>query len=160
MRARAAHILLLLTVLAVLASCGRKPRVIPAKQMVRIYSEMFLADQWVRDHADGRKGADTSLLFDPIFRRHGYTFEDYDASVHYYLDRPEQYSDILSQASDGLRRHSEELKAVNEARRVREEELDSYRRLYRPKDFQEDSLRWGALDTLWWKRNDNTKTNN
>lgn len=153
MRPHAVHILLLLTVLATLASCGRKPRVIPEKKLVRIYSEMYLADQWIRDHADGRKGADTTLLFDPIFRRYGYTFEDYDASLHYYLDRPDQFTDILTQASDRLRAHSEELKAVIEARRAREEELDSYRRLYHPRDFENDSLRWGVLDTLWWKRN-------
>ena len=34
-------------------------------KLVRIYHDMFLSDQWVRDHPDARTAADTTLLFDP-----------------------------------------------------------------------------------------------
>ena len=150
MRCRGLHRLLtLLCVLALLPACGRKPRVIPEKKLVRIYMEMFIADQWVRDHSDARKVADTTLFFDPIFRRHGYTFADYDRSVHYYLDKPDKYADILSQASDRLRAESERQAAVLSARREREMELDSYRRWFIPRDYSNDSLRWAGPGILW-----------
>ncbi len=149
MRLRAVHILLLLAAVAGLTGCGRRARVIPEKKMSRIYAEMFLADQWVRDNADARAIADTTLFFDPIFERYGYDFEDFDRSVNYYLDHPIEYADLLSEASDRLRSQSESLQAALDADREREAELDSYRRLYHPRDFSTDSLRWSGPETLW-----------
>ena len=149
MRVRAAHILLLLAIVAGTTGCGRKPRVIPEKKMIRIYADMFLADQWIRDHLEGRTVADTTLFFDPIFKSYGYSFEDYDASLNYYVDHPVEFAEILTGASDRLRARGEVIQAEANAARKREEELDSFRRLYHPKDFSEDSLRWAA-DGIWW----------
>lgn len=149
MRLRAVHIFLVLAVVAGLSGCGRKARVIPEKKLIRIYTDMFLADQWVRENVEARTVADTTLFFDPIFKRYGYRFEDYDASVNYYVDHPVEYAEILTKASDRLRARSEALQAVLDAEREREEELDSFRRLYHPSDFSEDSLRWAA-EGIWW----------
>lgn len=148
MRLRAVHILLLLAAVAGLTGC-RRARVIPEKKMVRIYADMFLADQWVRDHPDAREIADTTLLFDPIFKRYGYDFADYDKSINYYLDHPVEYADIVSKASERLRARSEALQIILDADRKREEGLDSYRRLYHPKDFSTDSLRWSGAARFW-----------
>lgn len=152
MRSRAAHIALLLTVLtvlAVLAGCGRKGRVIPEKKMVRLYTEMFLADQWLRDNEDARDGVDTTLFFDPIFRRHGFSFEDYNRSVHFYLDRPEKYSKILNRAADRIRKEGArvEAEATREEERLRE--IRHLRSLYHHQDLSTDSLRWTGPKTLW-----------
>ena len=117
--------------------------------MTRIYIDMFVADQWLRDHLDARKAADTTLFFDPIFQRYGYSFEDYDKSVQYYLDHPDKYAKILSEASDRLQADSDRLQAEVDADRERESVLDSYRRLYHPKDFSTDSLRWAGVSALW-----------
>lgn len=149
MRLRAVHILLLLAAVAGLSGCGHKGRVIPAKKMIRIYTDMYLADQWIRDHVEARAAADTTLFFDPIFKRYGYTFEDYDASLNYYVDRPVEFAEILTAASDRMRARSEALLAEVAAIREREEELDSFRRLYHPSDFSEDSLRWAGAGILW-----------
>ena len=65
---------------------------------------MFIADQWLRDHPDEKKVADTTLFFDPLFREHGYTFEDYDRSVSYYVARPDRFSDITTRVADELKR--------------------------------------------------------
>ena len=70
---------------------------------------MFLADQWVRDTPAARAAADTTYFFDPIFKRYGYSFADYDRSVNYYLDRPEKYARILNKASERLRRENARL---------------------------------------------------
>ena len=73
MRPASIHILLLLLVLpCLLTGCAQRGRVIPEEKMSRIYEDMLLADQWLRDHPDSRKAADTTLFFDPIFKRYGY----------------------------------------------------------------------------------------
>ncbi|MBP5626502.1 MAG: DUF4296 domain-containing protein [Bacteroidales bacterium] len=149
MRLRWAHIVVLSAVLAMLCGCGRRSRVIPAEKFTRIYHDMFLADQWLRDNQSARKVADTTLFFDPIFRRYGYTFEDYDRSVHYYLDRPEQYAKILDRASERLRKEGERLQKEADALTAREIELSRYRRGFVPRDFSVDSVRWSGARILW-----------
>ena len=149
MRLRAAHIVLLLTALALLAGCGRKGKVIPEKKMMDLYADMYLADQWVRDHPPLREVVDTTLLFDPIFRRHGYSFADYDRSVHYYLDRPEKYAKLLSRASERMRKEATKLGEEAERQKERREEIEHMLRLYRRQDFTTDSLRWSGPQTLW-----------
>ena len=49
---RAAHIVVLAVVLAVLCACGHRTRVIPEGKLVRIYHDMFLADQYYLDHSE------------------------------------------------------------------------------------------------------------
>ena len=149
MRSAPVHILLL--VLACLcAGCARRGKVIPAEKMVRIYEDMFLADQWIRENPDARVAADTTYFFDPIFNRHGYTFEDYDLSVHYYLDRPEKYSKILGKASELLRRENERLNKELAARNAVEQERNRLHALYKSElDFQNDSLFRDEPDILW-----------
>lgn len=149
MRLRAAHIVVLAALLAMLCGCGRRARVIPAEKLTRIYHDMFLADQWIRDNPEARKVADTTLFFDPIFRRYGYDFEDYDRTVHYYLDHPEKYSKILTRASDRLRKEGERMQHEADLITAREVELAAYRRGYTRQDFSSDSLRWSGPQTLW-----------
>ena len=146
---RAAHIVVLAVVLAVLCACGHRTRVIPEGKLVRIYHDMFLADQWVRDHPDNRTDVDTTLLFDPIFRRYGYTFEDYDHTVQYYLDHSERYVKILNRVETQLRKEGESLQLEADRQTARELELNKYRRAFRRKDFSTDSLRWAGIQPLW-----------
>ena len=149
MRLRSAHIVLLLILLATLAGCGRRGRVIPEKKLMKLYTEMYLADQWLRDHPDVRKMSDTTLFFDPIFRRHGYTFEDYDHTVQYYLDHSERYVKILNRVETQLRKEGESLQLEADRQTAREVELNKYRRAFRRKDFSTDSLRWAGIQPLW-----------
>lgn len=146
---RAAHIAVLAVVLAGLCACGHRNRIIPENKLVRIYHDMFLADQWVRDHPDSRSDVDTTLLFDPIFHRYGYTFEDYDRTVQYYLDRSEQFVKILNRVETQLRKEGESLQQEANRLTAREVELSKFRRAYRRKDFSTDSLRWAGIQPLW-----------
>ena len=146
---RAAHIVVLAVVLAALCACGHRARVIPEGKLVRIYHDMFLADQWVRDHPDNRTDVDTTLLFDPIFHRYGYTFEDYDHTVQYYLDHSERYVKILNRVETQLRKEGESLQLEADRQTAREVELNKYRRAFRRKDFSTDSLRWAGIQPLW-----------
>ena len=149
MRCAPVHILLLALV-CLGAGCARHGKVIPQEKMVRIYRDMFLADQWVRDNPEARVAADTTYFFDPIFKRYGYSFEDYDLSVHYYLDRPEKYAKILSDASERLRRENERLNKALSARREAERERDRLHGLYKSEeDFRKDSLFVDVPGILW-----------
>ncbi|MBQ9661095.1 MAG: DUF4296 domain-containing protein [Bacteroidales bacterium] len=151
MRRAPVYVLVLFCFLA-LSGCGRGARVIPERKMVRIYTAMFLSDQWIRDNQEARKMADTTLFFDPIFRANGVTFEDYDRSVHYYLDRPDKYAKILTKASERLRAESTSLQAVVDAQRAHQRERDHYHSLYQQKDFTTDSSRWAGIEPLWPER--------
>lgn len=146
---RAAHIVVLAVMLAVLCACGHRSRVIPEKKLIRIYHDMFLADQWVRDHPDARAAADTTLLFDPIFARYGYSFEDYDRTVQYYLDHIDEYYKLLNRAERQLREEGDALQQEADRLAAREVELSKYRRGFRRKDFSTDSLRWAGIRALW-----------
>ena len=146
---RAAHIVVLAVVLAALCACGHRARVIPESKLVHIYHDMFLADQWVRDHPDNRTDVDTTLLFDPIFHRYGYTFEDYDRTVQYYLDHNDRYVKILNRVETQLRKEGESLQREADRQTARDVELRKYRRAFRRKDFSTDSLRWAGIQPLW-----------
>ena len=151
MRPASAHILpVLLALSCLLAGCAHRGRVIPEEKFTRIYRDMFLADQWIRDHPQARIVADTTLFFDPILKRYGYSFEDYDRSVHYYLDHPEKYSKILTNASERLHRENERLEKVQQEKHAAEAERDRLHLIYKTDwDFADDSLRWAQDRILW-----------
>lgn len=94
--------LCLAVVLCLLPSC-RRGRIIRASVLSDIYAEMFLADQWINDNSQFKNKADTSGFYEAIFRKHGYSLKDYDASVNHYLREPEKYSKILENAAGKLR---------------------------------------------------------
>ena len=95
-------VITVLVALAVLVSCRGGHRVIPARVMVQIYSDMFMADQWILEHTTERRTADTTLFYEPIFRKYGYTTEDYQNTLHYYMGHPEKYEKIISRVSANL----------------------------------------------------------
>lgn len=118
--------------------------------MSRIYEDMFLADQWLRDTPAARPVADTTLFFDPIFKRYGYTFADFDRSVGYYLDRPEKYAKILSRASERLRHEKERMDKELTVLRDLQDERERLHELYgSERDFRVDSVCWGGSHSLW-----------
>ena len=146
MPCRFGHILLVLAA-ALLTGCGR-PKVIPEDELVSLYVDMFIADQWLRDHPEEKKVADTTLFFDPLFREYGYTFEDYDRSVSYYVARPDRFSDITTRVADELKRMYAEMQE-EEGRR---DEGDS---VYEAVDFRADSL-WTDGLSLWPRKSRDT----
>lgn len=101
---------LALVVLAVV-SCGRGGRVIPVGKMERIYREMLLADQWLAGNPDKGDMADTSWFYEPIFKKYGFTTEDYQKSVGYYLNDPKRYAYMLERVEKDLRRELESINA-------------------------------------------------
>lgn len=82
-------------------SAGGGGKVIPRKVFAEIYADMFVADQWAHSSSwQYRTTLDTTELYEPIFRKYGYTADDYIASVDYYLEDPVRYERILQRAYD------------------------------------------------------------
>ena len=92
------HIVVLLAVVAV--SC-RGPRVIPKDDLTDIYYDMFLLDQQIRDDADLRKQADTTLVYEAVFNKYGYDTDDYLHTLRQYLKDPERFSRVLEEKLKG-----------------------------------------------------------
>lgn len=77
-------------------SCGKdEAEVIPRGKLAKIYAEMLVTDQWIITTSGVRMIADTSLVYEPILERYGYTTEDYMKSVDEYMKDPERFSRIL-----------------------------------------------------------------
>ncbi len=90
------HIFPIILSLVFLASCGeREARVIPRGELAEIYAEMLVVDQWITATPGTRQMADTSLVYEPILNKYGYTSADYRLSVDKYMDDPERFSRIL-----------------------------------------------------------------
>lgn len=90
-------------------SSSGKGRVIPEDRMVDLYVDMFISDAWLKDNKAAKARADTTLFFDPIFKRHGYTFDDYEKSIQFYSGDMETFSKILDSAARILSAKSTEL---------------------------------------------------
>ena len=126
--------LMLLSFALAFSSCSKGGRVLSEHKMEMLYTDMFLADQWLRDHPKYRAMADTTLFFDPIFEKHNITFEDYDASLKYYVSKPELLAEItqkasarLSKMADIMSKEVERLAVIdrtNKANRISHEFVD------------------------------------
>ena len=78
-------------------SCGREGKVIPKQKMAEIYADMFVADQWLAQNYKASRTADTTMVYESVFRKYGYDSDDYRASVNYYIQDPDRFARILRQ---------------------------------------------------------------
>ena len=92
------HIVLVL--LAAVACRG--PRVIPKDTLTDIYTDMFLADQMVREQNIPPAQMDTMLLYEAVFEKYGYDTDDYLNSVRYYLKDPERFGKVFENVAKRL----------------------------------------------------------
>lgn len=100
---------------AVMLSCGRQGRVIPAGKMSEIYADMLVADQRIRNNPELMQAADTSLFYEPVFARYGYSGRDYVRSVNHYMEDPESFKKIFAKTKEIIDGHVAELRAVEKA---------------------------------------------
>lgn len=113
----------------VLSSCSQEEHeLIPRKKLAMIYAEMLVTDQWIADNPDVRSLTDTSLIYEPILEKYGFTSEDYRHSVNYYLDDPERFSRIFRTTSEILDERYHKLKKQKE---LQDAESEKIRRMER-----------------------------
>lgn len=101
-------------VLLLCVSCGKRAKVIPRGKMAEIYAEMFIMDQWISSDIKSRRMADTTLVYESIFEKYGYTADDYRHSMSVYIDDPDRYARILRNSSVIIEDKIKELKKKKE----------------------------------------------
>lgn len=84
-----------------LSSCSERAD-IPKDKMVNIYCEMYLADQLIDDVPGMRAQADTMSVYAPIIEKYGFTVEQFNNSVQYYLRDPERYGIMMQKVKAKL----------------------------------------------------------
>ena len=111
-----------------LAVSCRGPRIIEREDMEAIYYEMFPQDQQLRMNHVSRRQTDTTLVYEGIFRAHGYNTDDYLYSVEYYLTEPERMVKVMSHVAERLERESREVKKEIRFNEWRDKLLAIYRK--------------------------------
>lgn len=112
-------------------SCGRNGRVIPAHKLSKIYAEMLVLDQRIRNNPQLASTADTTLVYEPILNKYGYSGKDYAKSVARYMKDPEAFGKIFKDTRGILDSHIKELKDAERAR----QKADSLRNAIEAKTF-------------------------
>lgn len=130
-------------------SCSRRARIIPESKLSQIYAEMFMADEWLRDHSGARRTADTTLFYEPIFNKYGYTTKDYIATVDEYIYKPDDFAkvfektkEILAQKAEETRELKDIIDGINEANKS----IGGYA----ARHFVIDSLIWADSSSILW----------
>ena len=103
MQRRLSYLIAAVALVALAVACNRM-RVIPKDDMVSLYKEMYMADQWIRDAATRMRTADTSYVYRPILAKYGYTEDDFRASIDYYTDRPKEFAGIFEQVAKDFKK--------------------------------------------------------
>ena len=106
--------LLVLSMISLSLYSCREDGIIDEEDMSQIYAEMLLTDQWINNTPGVRLIADTSLVYEPILRKYGYTSADYRRSVEFYLKDAEDYADIMDGTIDILNERLKGLKKQKE----------------------------------------------
>lgn len=121
MRLRLWHIVVV--ILAAVSCTG--PRTIPRDKLGDIFHDMFLQDQQIKNDVTLRRIADTSLVYQGIFKEYGYDTDDYLHTINKYIRDPEKLSKVFEKVAERL---------LAESRDIRKE-----------KDFQEWQARFMAI---------------
>lgn len=94
---------------ASVCSCREKAN-IPKSTMSKIYYDIYMTDEALKDDFNLRKKADSLMVYAPVFRKYGYTVEDYQQSVDIYLQRPDKFLKIFEDTRKMLERRMSALK--------------------------------------------------
>ena len=113
------HIVLLLLLAAV--SC-KGPQRIERDDLENIFYEIFLQDQLIRANPELRHQADSSLVYEAIFNKYGYTTDDYLYSLNYYVQEPVRLAKVMDAVaerfSDEARETGEQIRFLNWKKRM------------------------------------------
>ena len=148
MRLKVRHIVALMLVLALFASC-RRARLIPRKELKQIVYEMLMRDQQLK--VDRRIGTipDSILVYEGIFKEHGYNTDDYMYSIQHYLRDPERFSRVFRDVAAQMEKDKRQVEKEIEKRdwRLKYTDID-----HMPMDsialmFYPDSLNPGNIRT-------------
>ena len=99
---------------ASVCSCREKAS-IPRSTMSKIYYDIYMTDEALKDDFNLRKKADSLMVYAPVFRKYGYTVEDYQQSVDIYMQRPDKFLKIFEDTRKMLEKRMAGLKKKAES---------------------------------------------
>ncbi len=140
-----------LCLLALAVSCDRGPERIPRGEMEEIMQKILMQDQYIKQHLEVRRQADTMLVYEGIFEQYGYDTDDFLTSLEYYLEDPARMEKVMEKVEKRLK---DQLKVV-----LKELEQENWRksflRLYslNPNIHSQPQPRKSAVDTLYLQFN-------
>lgn len=111
------HFLLIIFTISLLClpSCKDKEGLIPEDTMAQIYYDIYMTDEAVDVNYRLRRMADTMRVYEPIFNKYGYTTDDYNRSVSFYMERPDRFENVFENTKTMLEKRKAELNAILEA---------------------------------------------
>lgn len=131
-------IYILVLALIAVTSC-RPDNIIDRDDLADIFYDFYMADRYV-ESTDQHDLGDSVSIYIPILKKHGYTFDQYQATIDYYLHKPEELTKTFKLAESMLKE--------------RKEALD----IYIAKEAKKHR-RWKLLDSLDTYGDDNVKGN-
>lgn len=120
-------LLILVSSLLCCVSCSSViARRIPQDTLSEIYADMYIADQWFLKNRGERSKTDTLAVYEPIMKRYGYDFADYDKTVRWYVEHPDRLLKVVTATRDIIEKRYHKLEKyleIQEANRELEEYL-------------------------------------
>ena len=94
--------LLIVCLVGLAVSCHRGPRRIPRGDMEDIMMQVLLQDQYLKQHSELRRQADTMLVYEGVFESFGYNTDDFLVSLEYYLADPARMEKMMEKVEKRL----------------------------------------------------------
>lgn len=113
--------------------------IIPRGKMADIYYDFYMADRYLESMSQLKLG-DSVQIYIPIIEKHGYTFDEYKATVDYYLHKPEELTKIFRLTETKVKQRRDYLENIIS-------------------QTKEKNKRWKLLDSLDIYGDDNFKGN-
>ena len=133
---------IIFVVIAVLSAVSCKNNAtIPRNTMSDIYYDIYIADQMLERKYDFKNINDTTNLYVTIIEKYGYTQEDYQKSLDFYMVRPDTFEKVFERTKKKLEKRKVEL----EKQLAAEEKVIPH---------------WGFLDSLEMFTSDTVQRNN
>jgi len=111
-----ARLLPVLLLIIVLFSCNRIPRryIIPPKKMVNVLVDIHLADGMADENMRHSSGfvLDSASLYGSVFKKYGVTRAQFDSTMNYYSEHPDDLQKMYNQVTARLKRLEDELEAA------------------------------------------------
>lgn len=101
-----------IVLLGMAVSC-KGAKVIPEDDLVDIYVEMYMLDQWLSRGRTPRELLDSSFVYGGILEKYGYTADDMRLTIEKNLENPEEFIALFEQVRDFLQAKVDELSEVN-----------------------------------------------
>ncbi len=97
---RCVSIILLFCASALAVSCGGKT--IPRDDMIQVLREMMITDVLIESQDSLVKMASSSLVYDAVLKKMGYTVPDFENTLNYYINRPDRLRSMVKDLQEQL----------------------------------------------------------